>query len=644
MIVHSLNIVLGIAVMMLSSVIGKELNYVPLIPYHQNRERRRRKLFNSSSTISNEEEQEEIRRRTSAVQVGALYQGYGTHYIDLWVGTPNPQRQTLIVDTGSGVSAFPCSGCKNQCGDGHHIDSVFDEGKSKTFTKVKCNDCKRGSCTNKQHPEQGECKISMSYQEGSSWYAFEARDQAYIGGPHDHGLVRDNGGDQDIDPNHAKAFSFDMTFGCQTRLTGLFKTQLADGIMGMDIADTAFNKMMHTQKKVPGLDFSLCFARQPTAEREGTESGAMTMGGYDERFHKSPLVYTKNNGQGGKGFYNVHIRKIYLRDGSAGESVLSTAEDPKKGKVLPLNVAENQLNNGRVIVDSGTTDTYLSRVVSAEYKKAFKALSGLDYNHNTIQLTDEQLHALPTLIIQLQGDVDQNKKLYPDPSKVAGLAHSLDGKNPYDVLIAISPSHYMEYDDKQEAYINRLYADERGGSVLGANAMMGHDVYFDQENMRIGWAESDCDYYNLVTNNGFMDTLVPEDLYDDKKKKSQESTKKTASDNNNNNGFNDKDENKIDVSLIEKTWNTNKVHPALAACDDIMCQGTLAGALVLFLIAGVVLGRRCGKKSKGYNGVNNEDPALEMRGLVLNDGYSDELVDEEESSNNYKDADAEVMS
>ena len=29
----------------------------------------------------------------------ALYQGYGTHYVDLWIGTP-PQRQTVIVDTG----------------------------------------------------------------------------------------------------------------------------------------------------------------------------------------------------------------------------------------------------------------------------------------------------------------------------------------------------------------------------------------------------------------------------------------------------------------------------------------------------------------------------------------------------------------
>ena len=34
----------------------------------------------------------------TAQQVAALFQGYGTHYADLWCGTP-PQRQTVIVDT-----------------------------------------------------------------------------------------------------------------------------------------------------------------------------------------------------------------------------------------------------------------------------------------------------------------------------------------------------------------------------------------------------------------------------------------------------------------------------------------------------------------------------------------------------------------
>lgn len=43
--------------------------------------------------------------KSTSYETGALYQGYGTHYLDLWVGTP-PQRQTVIVDTGSSITAL----------------------------------------------------------------------------------------------------------------------------------------------------------------------------------------------------------------------------------------------------------------------------------------------------------------------------------------------------------------------------------------------------------------------------------------------------------------------------------------------------------------------------------------------------------
>ena len=36
-----------------------------------------------------------------------LYQGIGTHYANIYVGTP-PQRVSVIVDTGSHHTAFPC--------------------------------------------------------------------------------------------------------------------------------------------------------------------------------------------------------------------------------------------------------------------------------------------------------------------------------------------------------------------------------------------------------------------------------------------------------------------------------------------------------------------------------------------------------
>eukprot|EP00546_Thalassionema_frauenfeldii_P003640 CAMPEP_0178936878 /NCGR_PEP_ID=MMETSP0786-20121207/25431_1 /TAXON_ID=186022 /ORGANISM="Thalassionema frauenfeldii, Strain CCMP 1798" /LENGTH=578 /DNA_ID=CAMNT_0020615357 /DNA_START=101 /DNA_END=1834 /DNA_ORIENTATION=+ len=567
----------GMAVM---TAISQELSYLPLIPHHQ---ARRRNLIESGIN-------EGIpRRRTAAVQVGALYQGYGTHYVDLWVGTPK----------GSGVTAFPCKECSKDCGDGHHVDNAFDEYQSKTFKKSNCDQCMKGSCMDKGKDSE-YCKIGMSYQEGSSWYAFEAKDIAYIGGPHDHGLTQDNGGDSDIDPNHARAFAFEMTFGCQTRLTGLFKTQLADGIMGMDIAPTAFHTQMHNANIIPNLGFSLCFTRQPTADKEGTEAGAMTMGGYDERLHKSPLVYTAAPGSG-RGFYNVHIRKIYVRDGSGGEFAQPTTPN---AKVIPLNVDEGNLNSGRVIVDSGTTDTYVNRRVAGEFKKAYTQLTGKEYSHNGMKLTEEELLALPTILIQLGGNVDENKRLFPDPTKVEGLAANLDPSNPYDTLLAIPPSHYMEYDEKQKKYISRFYLDESSGTVLGANAMMGHDVYFDQEKKHVGWAESDCDYFDLVTNNGFIDTLVPPESSN--KIGKEEFLKPTT-------------------TYAGSSSSTSNIHPAIAACNDLTCRGAVAGSVVIILILGVVVGRALGRRTEtNYGSVNAETGDFEMPRFSDGSSYKDE--------------------
>ena len=50
-------------------------------------------------------------------QTTPLSQGYGTHYATVYVGTP-PQRKSVIVDTGSHYTAFPCAGCAN-CGEEH---------------------------------------------------------------------------------------------------------------------------------------------------------------------------------------------------------------------------------------------------------------------------------------------------------------------------------------------------------------------------------------------------------------------------------------------------------------------------------------------------------------------------------------------
>jgi len=74
------------------------------------------------------------------------------------------------------------------------------------------------------------------------------------------------------------------------------------------------------------------------------------------------------------------------------------------------------------------------------------------------------------------------------------LAGKLDPSAPNDVLIAIPPSSYMEYSPVAKLYTSRIYFTESQGGVLGANAMIGHDVLFDWERGRVGFAQSTCEH------------------------------------------------------------------------------------------------------------------------------------------------------
>jgi hypothetical protein len=41
-------------------------------------------------------------------------------------------------------------------------------------------------------------------------------------------------------------------------------------------------------------------------------------------------------------------------------------------------------------------------------------------------------------------------------------------------------------------FISRIYVNEPKGAVLGSNAMMNHELYFDISNRRMGVAKASC--------------------------------------------------------------------------------------------------------------------------------------------------------
>jgi len=436
---------------------------IPLIPYHAQRRRRNLSVQEFAS-----------RRMDEEWRSSPLYQGLGTHYVDLWMGTPS-QRQTVIIDTGSGVTAVPCSGCA-ECGSGYHADNIFMEEDSSTLSVVPCDQCSSIS-----HCSSDACQLSVRYQEGSGWYAHEVWDKIYIGGPHEAPL------------DHPPKDAFQLRFGCQSSITGLFKTQLADGIMGMDHSSLAFWRQAHDSEAITSQSFSLCFSHQAIVDKEGLDAGVMTLGGNNPALHTNTNMvfaeYTESNS-----FFRVYIKKIYLR--SSGEtSVVSVGSNPT---IKQIDMDQTSMMNQNVIVDSGTTSTYLSRSMATPFKAAWKEVTGFDWNSSArLTLTAEQVDALPTILIQLhkwQGGA-QN-------ADAEGLAGTVDPSNPDDALVAIPPSHYLSFLPSENKYAPAIFFEGGGRSILGANFMVGHDIYFDVDNKRMGFAESTCEYVGEAETSG----------------------------------------------------------------------------------------------------------------------------------------------
>mmetsp|Transcript_6165 Transcript_6165/g.9468 ORF Transcript_6165/g.9468 Transcript_6165/m.9468 type:complete len:475 (+) Transcript_6165:81-1505(+) len=447
---------------------GKEdpwgLVTIPLIPQRVHA-RRRRRLDRPAQEKSDAlgPKVDPFEDRSSS-----LYQGYGTHFVDLWIGTPF-QRQSVIVDTGSGVTAVPCKDCVN-CGAEFHTDPYFDEDSSATFYEVSCEECSVGHCV----PNRHQCSLEVSYQEGSSWVAHEVADITYLGGSHESPL------------ENPPKDTFHLHFGCQSRVTGLFKTQLEDGIMGMDLSETSFWQQAYANGVIRSKSFSLCFSRQKVVDVISSEAGVLTLGGNDPRLHSTTMVYADLI-EGSSGYFQIHVKKIYLRLGGGDSVEFITSSSPT---IEQVDIKEKSLNDGGVILDSGTTFTYLTEDMAEPFDKAWRKVTGSEWNtEKAVHLSDSELLAMPVILVQLQGwTAGIQDEIAP------GLAATVDPQNPDDVIVAIPPTHYMEYSDKTHKYTPRVFFTEEEGGVLGANFMMGHNILFDAENKRFGFSESTCEY------------------------------------------------------------------------------------------------------------------------------------------------------
>lgn len=240
----------------------------------------------------------------------------------------------MIVDTGSHYTAFPCVGCV-KCG--KHTDSFWDPEKSSTKVVPQC----QVGTTSKK----AVCEINQAYSEGSSWKAYRVQDKLWVGG---------------ISPElvpKANNYTIDFEFGCQSSATGLFVTQLADGIMGMSNGPDTLPAQLKAKKVSSSGVFALCF-------RIG--GGIMTLGGVDQRIHtKRSISYAANSDSGRNGWFSVNVRNILLRAPNT-----QRYEQP-----ISLNASYLAGAAAGAIIDSGTTDTYLPAEVFTAFKVGHQSYS-----------------------------------------------------------------------------------------------------------------------------------------------------------------------------------------------------------------------------------------------------------------------------
>ena len=153
-------------------------------------------------------------------------------------------------------------------------------------------------------------------------------------------------------------------------------------------------------------------------------------------------------------WYSVRLEEIIL-EGTTGNSGMSIGADVKRA------------NAGKgVIVDSGTTDTYLPYYLRGRFEQLFRQVSGVAYSTSRMQLSETQRAALPTVIFRLLSETGVVDVRVPSSSYIDKLGPG--------------------------AFVGRIFLTENSGAVLGANVMNGHDVLFDPEGKRVGFALSDC--------------------------------------------------------------------------------------------------------------------------------------------------------
>jgi len=349
------------------------------------------------------------------------------YYTTLYLGQ-NKTPQVYILDTGSSITTSPCDQCTN-CGE--HLNPKYHlENTSKI---IPCNDNKCKLASNSRCLDN-KCSFRISYAEGSKLMGIYVNQDVFF---------------ETINlENNITNKSYSIPIGCTTTETHLFKTQLADGIMGLNNNDNSFVGMMYKLGIIQKNIFSLCF------EHDG---GYFSIGKIYDEFHYSNDIKYANLVNKNYGNYIINLKYLKIGD-------------------------DKVEFNGKAVIDSGTTMSYfppmkfneMMKIILDKCKKSKKCgnLKRItNFGYCTAVKTEQDIFKI---INEGWGNI----------------TFTFD-----DLEFIWNPkNYYYLYKPKDNEYYLCLGFDEdkRANILLGTTFMHGYDFIFDKEKHKIGIVEADC--------------------------------------------------------------------------------------------------------------------------------------------------------
>jgi len=425
------------------------------------------------------------------------------YYLNIFIGNP-PQKQSVILDTGSSIFGFPCKGCVS-CGT--HVNELFDFNSSTTSHWVDCSDkeCFSNKCSiDKFGENHHHCEYYQAYSEGSS-----------ISGKYFSDLISLTAL-QDGKDHQSRGISYDTQLttrydqiGCHEIETRLFVGQIANGIIGvafhrshqpsaMDALFTSsprWNGGEHSSKENPQKIFSICIS---------DKGGIMTMGGVDPNYlvteNPKEVATTQNDGVKVRQLWNIGEffeepdHKMSYRDYGLLETKIVSESGYNIGaeKMYSKRSGEDhktliQGNFGEsTIVDSGTTYTYFPPKL---YSSLFTYFS--DICNEMSQCTSNTKSGLSEICyFPSAEDSEDHKDVLNELDHIFPTLYITlkDG-----VEIPWFPRSYMYFNSGiKDSWCLAMDNNHVNETVLGMNFIKNRMAIFDRENHQLGLLKGDC--------------------------------------------------------------------------------------------------------------------------------------------------------